>query len=681
VTASGAPPEPPPVATGTVDAAIAHARRLLHTNPALAADQAEEILSVIPGHPLAMLILGTAWRLSGRTADAIALLGRLAAAQPSSAATHQELGVALAAAGDLARARNELHRAVALEPDRADTWRLIGDLSMSVGDRAGADGAYARQIHASTRDPRLLAAARALCANRIPEAERLLKAHLLQYPTDVAAIRMLAEVAGRLGRYTDAENLLTRCLELAPSFDAARHNYALALHRQNKSAAALTEIARLAERDPYNHGYQNLKAVILARIGEYRESIETYAQVLAGIPDNPKLWLSYGHALASAGREEDAIAAYRRAIALEPGFGEAYWSLANLKTFRFTAAELAGMQAALARDKVGDADRFHLHFALGKAFEDAAAYATAFEHYATGNRLRRARIRYDADETATLVRRSIVQFTADYFDARRGFGDDAPDPIFIVGLPRSGSTLIEQILSSHPAVEGTMELPDIIAIAQTLGGPRRRTDESAYPAILASLKAADCRALGRQYLEQTRIQRKTGKPRFIDKMPNNFLHVGLIHQILPAAKIIDARRHPLACCFSGFKQHFARGQHFTYDLTDIGRYYRDYALLMAHFDAVLPGRIHRVEYESMIDDTEAEIRRLLDYCRLPFEASCLRFYENDRAVRTASRQQVRQPIFREGIDHWRNFEAWLGPLKQALGAALTETDSRTTIGI
>jgi tetratricopeptide (TPR) repeat protein len=594
VTASG----PPTEATGTLDAALGHARRLLQTDPALAATQAAEILAE---HPPALQILG----------------------------------LALAASGD----------------------------------RAGADAAWARQIQASTRDPGLLAAARELRANRLPEAERLLKTHLSSQPTDVAAMRMLAEVAGRLGRYQDAEHLLARCLELAPGFDAARHNYALALHRQNKSAAALAEVTRLAERDPHNHGHRNLKAVILAKIGEYRESIETYARVLEGIPDNPKLWLSYGHALASAGRETDAIAAYRRALALAPGFGEAYWSLANLKTFRFTEAESGAMQVQLGRGDLDDADRFHFHFALGKALEDGAAYEPAFAHYLSGNRLRRAGISYDADETTTFVRRSKTLFTAGYFASRAGFGDDAPDPIFIVGLPRSGSTLIEQILASHSAVEGTMELPDVIAIAQALGGKRRRTDESKYPAVLADLDAAQCRSLGRQYLEQTRIQRRTGKPLFIDKMPNNFLHIGLIHQMLPAAKIVDARRHPLACCFSAFKQHFARGQHFTYDLEDLGRYYRDYTELMAHFDSALPGRIHRVHYETMVGDTEAEIRRLLDYCGLPFEESCLRFHQNERAVRTASRQQVRRPIFREGIDHWRNFDAWLGPLKQALGPA------------
>lgn len=659
-----------PDPTGTLEAALAHTRRLLESDPKLAAAQAIEILKVVPTHPIARLLLGVARRAAGDTVAALTALEQLAAEQPTSAAGHYELGVTLAEAGQQDRALAALRRAVALAPDFADAWRAIGDLLTLREDAPGADAAYAQHIKASTKDPRLLAAASALCANRIPEAEALLKKHLWHYPTDVAAIRMLAEVAGRLGRYKDAETLLARCLELAPSFNAARHNYALALHRQNKSAAALQQIDRLAASEPLNAGYRNLKAVVLSKIGEYQESIEIYADVLTRIPEHSKIWMSYGHALASAGREIDSIAAYRRSIELEPGFGEAYWSLANLKTFRFTRDELEAMQAQLLRKDLADEDRFHFHFAIGKALEDAANYAPAFEQYVSGNRLRRAGIAYDADDTTAHVQHSKRLFTASYFDLRAGFGTEAPDPIFIVGLPRAGSTLVEQILASHSAVEGTMELPDILAMVQALSSRKTGSGKADYPVLLADLTAEDCRQLGQQYIDQTRIQRKTGKPFFIDKMPNNFLHIGLLRQTLPNAKIIDARRHPLACCFSGFKQHFARGQHYTYDLEEIGRYYRDYVELMAHFDAVLPGKIHRVIYESMIDDTEAEVRRLLSYCGLPFESSCLRFYENDRAVRTASKQQVRQPIFRDGIEHWRHFERWLDQLKFTLGPIL-----------
>ena len=413
--------------------------------------------------------------------------------------------------------------------------------------------------------------------------------------------------------------------------------------------------------------YLNSLAVVLARIGDYRESIETYAQVLARNPNNAKIWLSYGHALGAAGREQDAIAAYRRSIRVAPNLGEAYWSLANLKTFRFSAEELQAMRARLERTDLSDEDRFHFHFALGKALEDAEDYAASFEHYAEGNRRRRAAIFYEPGETNTLVQRSKALFSREFFEQRSGFGTDAADPIFIVGLPRSGSTLIEQILASHSQVEGTMELQNVINMSRELSGRKFYDEPSHYPQALAELSAAQCRELGERYLAETRIQRKSGRPFFIDKMPNNWMHVGFIHLILPNAKIIDARRHPMACCFSGYKQHFARGQHFTYSLEEIGRYYRSYVELMAHMDRVLPGKIHRVFYEQMIEDTEGEIRRLLAFCGLPFEDACLRFYDTERAVRTASAYQVRKPIFREGLEQWRHYEPWLEPLRSALG--------------
>jgi tetratricopeptide (TPR) repeat protein len=414
-----------------------------------------------------------------------------------------------------------------------------------------------------------------------------------------------------------------------------------------------------------------MKAAILGQLGEYAKAIEIYREVLSEYPGQAKAWMSYGHALKSAGQREDSIAAYRRSTVLTPNFGEAWWSLANLKTFLFGPGDLAAMRSQLERPDLTDADRFHFHFAIGKALEDAGEWQDSFANYLEGNRLRRALIRYDADENSAKTAGSKTLFTRKFFEERAGFGSVAADPIFIVGLPRSGSTLLEQILSSHSAVEGTMELPDIISIARELGGRRSRAQESKYPEVLATLGAAELKALGERYLGQTRVQRKTAAPFFIDKMPNNFAHLGMIHLMLPHAKVIDARRHPLACCFSAFKQHFARGQHFTFDLVEVGRYYRDYVELMAHFDEVLPGRVHRVLYERMIDDTESEIRRLLDYCGLPFEEGCLRFYENERAVRTASSEQVRQPIYREGVDHWRHFEPWLDPLKEALGPALT----------
>lgn len=654
---------------GTLEAAFAHTENLMRSNPRLAAEQAREIIKAIPNHPRALLLLGVALRLSGSLASAIETLASLIRAAPESAAAHFELGAALNQAGQWESALEAFYRAAELQPDMPDVWRAIGDHLMMRGDPSGADAAYARHIETSVQDTRLMSAANALCANRIPQAERILREHLKEAPTDVAAIRMLAEVAARLGRYNDAENLLVRCLELAPSFRGARHNYAIVLHKQNKSGAALLEIERMSADDPDDPGIRNLRAVVLARIGEYSESIQIYADLLAAHPREAAIWMSYGHALASVGRDRESTAAYRKCIELAPHCGQAYWSLANLKIFVFSAREIAVMLSQIARTDLADEDRYHFEFATGKALEDEASYAESFTHYATGNRLRRAQLDYRAEDTAAHVKRSKACLTRGFFAARSGFGSRRADPIFIVGLPRAGSTLVEQILASHSAVEGTMELPDIISLARRLGG-KKPAEHSEYPEILASLAAEDCARLGDEYLQRTRIQRKTAKPFFIDKMPNNFLHIGLICLALPYAKIIDARRHPMACCFSGFKQHFARGQRYTYSLEEIGAFYRSYVELMAHFDAALPGRIHRVSYETLVEDTEGEVRRMLEYCSLPFEAECLHFHENDRAVRTPSAQQVRKPIYREGLDQWRHFEPWLEPLRQALGPVL-----------
>ncbi len=636
----------------------------------MAEAQCREILKVVPGHAETQLLLARAIRAQSDAKRARSIIEPLAAANLDSAATQFELGLTYADLGESANAIAALRRTTQNDPAYANAWLALGDQLTLAGDTNGADAAYASHVQASTKDPQLLSAGKALYENKLAVAERLLRAHLKEKPTDVAAIRMLAETGSRLGRYGDAELLLSRCLELAPGFDAARHNYATVLYRENKVGEALEQIETLRGKDPRNPSYRALEAAALGQAGEYPRAIASYESLLKDFPTHPKAWMSFGHALKAVGRQDESIAAYRKSIALQPSLGESYWSLANLKTFRFSAAEIEAMRQALAGDKLSAEDRFHLHFALGKALEDAGGYAQSFSHYEKGNALRREHIDYDAEETSEHKRRSKTFFTRAFFAERNDLGCPAPDPIFIVGLPRSGSTLVEQILASHSRVEGTMELPDMLSIARRLGGKKRRSDITRYPEMLSELEKGQFAALGEEYLARTRIQRKLGRPFFIDKMPNNFAHVGLIHLVLPHAKIIDARRHPLGCCFSGFKQHFARGQNFTYSLTDIGRYYADYVELMAHFDAVLPGRVHRVIYEEMVSDPEAEVRRLLDYCGLDFEEKCLRFYENDRAVRTASSEQVRMPIFSDAVEHWKNYEPWLDPLKNALGEVL-----------
>lgn len=621
-----------PEKTGSIQEALGHARLLLRSDTSLALEQAQEILKAAPDEPRALYVQGLA----------LAHMGR-----------HRE-------------AANALRRASELAPEGA-VWRALGDQLTLLDDATGADAAYAQSIKASVRDPELMRAAVALAEGKLAIAEQALRERLRAMPTDVAAIRMLAEVGARLGRFEDAEKLLRRCLELAPSFHAARHNYAIVLHRESKSAEALAQLNVLLEVDADNPSYLFLRAAALARIGEYDDAIAIYRGVLAKYPNSARGWLSLGHACKTAGLRAESIAAYEHVIADAPHFGESYWSLANLKTHPFDEAMIARMKRQLEREDISDEDRFHFHYALGKAYEDKDDFQASFTHYAEGARLRRTGLDYTAAETTEAARAHAALFTRSFFEARQGHGVRAADPIFIVGLPRSGSTLIEQILASHSMVEGTMELPDIISIAKRLGGGKVRG--GSYPAVLAEFSPDQIKALGEEYVDRTRVHRKTNRPFFIDKMPNNSQHVGLIHLILPNAKIIDARRHPMGACFSAFKQHFARGQAFTYDLTDVGRYYADYAELMARFDQAAPGRVHRVLYEDMIDNTEMEVRRLLDYLGLPFEAACLEFHANTRAVRTASSEQVRQPIYSGAVEQWRNYEKWLQPLKAALGGA------------
>lgn len=524
-----------------------------------------------------------------------------------------------------------------------------------------------RYIDAGLRNPDLIEAALAINEDRLHDAEPLLRAHLKRDPLDVAAIRLMAQLAARLGRYKDSEALLNRALELAPGFVVARSNLAMVQYRQNRFADAVETLSAVLGEGSADAGSQGLMAAALGRIGEYDEALDLYGQLTSRFPEHAKLWMSYGHLLKTVGRFDDSIAAYRKAIDAEPTLGEVWWSLANLKTYRFDDADRAAMLRALDQDSLSDDDRLHLHFALGKSEDDNGRHQSAFDHFDSANRIRRSQIDYDPAVTSKAVDAVITAFTPEFLSDRSRGGHGAPDPIFILGMPRAGSTLIEQILASHSAVEGTMELPDIPAIAMREGRDFAGPPTSAWVAAIGGFNAGRLAALGHEYLDRTRVQRKTDKPFFIDKLPNNWMYVGLIHLILPNAKIIDARRHPLDCCFSNFRQHFAKGQHFSYDLADMGHYYADYVRLMAHFDAVLPGRIHRVIHEQLLDEPETQIGALLDYLGLPFEEACLNFHQNDRAVRTASSEQVRRPLNRDGVGQWRPYEAMLEPLKTALG--------------
>lgn len=650
--------------------ALKHAASLLSVNPRLAEEQALEILKVYAESQSARHIQSAALRLQGHANRALAIIKPIAELAEADLNVRHEYALCLGANNRADEAIEILNELVRHDPRHASAWRSLGDYLNAIGDERGSREAYDKHLEVSTRHPELIKAAEFLYRKQLPKAERLAREVLKKDPVDVIAIRMLAAIGIDLGRWDDAINLLQRCLELAPEFHLARQNLAIALSRCQRLDEALAETDKLLLAEPNNPNYRLLKGSFLVRKGDHDPALKLYEDFLKTYPRQSGAHMNYGHTLKTVGRLVESVSEYRTAIELRPQAGEAYFSLANLKTFRFSDEDIAQMQAQIDEEGGDPDDQSHLLFALGKAMEDRKRFDESFDYYARGNAIRCKNHRYDTKINVFDTVRQIKTLDAAFFEDRQGWGSDAPDPIFIVGLPRAGSTLLEQILASHSQVEGTSELPDIIAISRRLGNKSRKNPASDYPEVLTTLTADAARLLGDGYIASTRVQRHDS-PFFIDKMPNNFKHIGLIHLILPRAKIIDARRHPMAAGFSCFKQLFAQGQNFTYKLEDVAHYYRDYITLMDHWDQVLPNRVHRVQYEDMVADSENQIRQLLDFCGLEFEEQCLRFYETERAIRTPSAEQVRQPVYKEGLAQWRNFEAHLQPLKKALGPLLT----------
>ena len=652
--------------SGDLQTALKNAADLLAHDPRLAEEQSNEILKVYPGTPEAKRILASAYRLQRKPKKALDVLTPLLAEHRDSPGFLHEMAQCLGAVGRGDEAIKTLRRAIGINEKHAPSWLSLGHQLAVSGDEEGSRKAFERHFDYSTRHPELLEAARLMREKKMGQAERMVRDLLKKYPTDVSAIRMLADMGIKFGKLQDARNLLERCLELAPDFHAARHSFATVLMRHQRPDLAMHEADKLLAHEPNNPNFLTLKASIMIRIGDQKGALKIYEKVLKHYPNQARAQMSYGHTLKTVARLDDSIEAYRKCIHLSPEVGEAYWSLANLKTYRFSDDDIEEMRKQVTAEG-GDADdQAHLAFALGKALEDRGEFDESFKFYRRGNAIRRIEHKHNPKINVFESVRQVRTMGSAFFEQRRGWGHGAPDPIFVVGLPRAGSTLLEQILASHSQVEGTSELPDIITISRKLAGKSRENPSGKYPECLAKMTVRQFRELGESYMETTRVQR-SDTPFFIDKMPNNFRHIGLIHLILPNSKIIDARRHPMGGCFSGFKQLFANGQTFTYGLDDIGKYYRDYVRLMDHWDKVLPGRVHRVQYEEMVADTETQIRALLEYCELEFEDSCLKFYETNRAVRTPSSEQVRKPIYTEGLEQWRNFEDHLDPLKQALG--------------
>ena len=667
-----------PSASSPIELEVGRIRELSKGGRHSEALTAAEVLAAdAPQNRDVLYLIAANQRCLNRIHEALTTLQRVEQQHPRFSLLYQERGYCYMTLRDAPRAIEAFLRAVAINPALAASWSMLERLYRMTGDVRNAAAAAGRVSTLNRLPPELVRAGSLFSDGDLSAAENILRAYLLQSGDDVEALRLLARIEHQREVLDDAELLLEAALQLAPNYLAARLDYVRVLIDRQKYPRAREEIDTLLRLEPGNRDYLSLYAAACAGLGEHETAIALYRQLLAASPASADLHVSLGHCLKTVGRQKEATESYLMAAAARPSFGDAWWSLANLKTYRFSENEIAHMLAAEAAPATHPVDRYHLCFALGKAFEDRNEYAESWQFYERGNALKRAESRYHPDITETNTRKQIEVCTAQFFAARVGAGVPDPDPILVVGLPRSGSTLIEQILASHSQVEGTQELPDIQRIVLEMrakqsgpGDPRLRTvKDNSYPDVLAELAPEDFRRLGERYMTDTRAYRGH-KPFFIDKMPNNFRHIGLIHLMMPNAKIIDVRREPMACCFSNLKQLFAGGQEFTYSIGDIARYYRTYLELMRHWDAVLPGRVLRVWYEDVVEDLEGNVRRILEFCSLEFEPACVDFYKTERSVRTASSEQVRQPIFRDGLFQWRNYEPWLGPLKDSLDDAL-----------
>jgi tetratricopeptide (TPR) repeat protein len=671
-------PPPPSVSLGTgaspVESEVTRIRALLNAhrfNEAVAA--AAALAASVPENRDVLYLLALGQRQQRRPIEALDTLLRLERHHPRFARLYQERGlcyVALKAAPDAVAA---FRRALEINPALPASFDMLAALYRLNGDLEGAHTAAAEAAKLRALPSAVLDATGLFAEGELVAAEKIVRRFLLQHGDHIEAMRLLARIGAALGVLDDAEILLTAVLDRAPDYVAARHDYACVLLERHKNVEARKQLEQLLARDPDSRIYRTLYAAATVGLGRQDEAVGLFRRLIAETPAGTRelaeLHLSVAHALKTLGRSEEAVDAYRAAITARPDFGDAYWSLANLKTFRFTDDEIAQALSIEQRGETAPIDRYHLCFALGKAFEDRADFERSWHYYERGNALKRQESRYRPEIIERNTANQLTVCTSEFFAARKGWGHPSDEPIFIVGLPRSGSTLIEQILASHSRVEGTQELADIPRFVLDLQGRDPDLDNPRYPAILKELAPDLFTALAEKYLRETQVYR-TGQPRFVDKMPNNFRHIGLIHLMFPNAKIIDARREPMACCLGNLKQLFAQGQEFTYSIDDIARYYRTYLDLMAHWDAVLPGRVLRVWHEDVVDNLEGNVRRILEFCGLAFEPACMEYYKTERSVRTASSEQVRRPIFREGLDQWRRFEPWLGSLRNALGDAV-----------
>ncbi|HWS61123.1 MAG TPA: sulfotransferase [Steroidobacteraceae bacterium] len=654
----------------TVETEVIRIRQLLECSRFADAEASARALAVhVPENRDVLYLIAVSLRYLRKIPEALATLERLELLHPKFSRLYQERGHCFVTLKDAPRAIDAFVKGVHINPALPASWSLLEGLYRMTGQTEDATMAAAHVATLKDLPPEVVSATSFFSDGELLPAENIIRAYLLKHGNHIEAMRLLARIGIEREVLDDAELLLEAVLQLEPDYHAARHDYARALVERHKYQRAREELEKLLKIEPQNRHYRTLYATTYVGLGEHEKAVALYRELLVNAPQAAELHLSVAHSLKTLGKREESIEAYRTAAAARPTYGDAYWSLANLKTYHFPTEEIEVMRAAESSPATGPVDRYQMCFALGKAYEDAGDYQESYRYYERGNAHKRSESRYRPEVIENNTRKQIEVCSREFFANRTGTGDPRPDPIFIVGLPRAGSTLLEQILASHSDVEGTQELADIPRIVLELQGRDYDLQNPRYPGVMADMTDEDFLRLGEKYLNDTRVYR-TGKPRFIDKMPNNFRHIGLIHLILPNARIIDARREPMACCFSNLKQLFAAGQEFTYSVDDIARYYRTYLELMDHWNRVLPERVLRVVHEDVVDDLEGNVRKILDFCGLGFEPKCLEFYKNERSVRTASSEQVRQPIYREGLDQWRHYEPWLGPLKDTLGDAL-----------
>ena len=631
----------------------------------------ESLLLKTPSHRDGLYYLAVCQRKQQDNTAALSTLERLIDAHPQYGRAYQELGHNQTTLKNASKASIAFEKAVVLNPALIASWKALVLNYDSHNNKERAMEAMQHVQWLKQLPPQLLSVSSLIYEDKLHMAEQICRKYLQQKPHHMEAMRLLAEIGNKLQILDDAEFLLESCVEFYPDYARARMDYVQVLHKRQKFEKALEQAKKLHATNPNNIAFEVALASETQAVGDFDEALKIYDRVIQGNKQQHSVLAARGHALKTIGRTDQAIDSYQAAYTAKPDFGDAYWSLANLKTYTFSDEEVLNMQHHEQSPSVSNNDRIHLCFALGKALEDRSDYAESFAYYERGNQLKRSESNYRPESLATEFKVQQELFDAEFFARHKTSGCPSQAPIFIVGLPRAGSTLLEQILASHSQVDGTMELANIIGLAHRLSGRFGNKSSVKYPAILAELGDDKLKQFGENFIQDTQIHRQSGLY-FIDKMPNNFRHIPLIQLILPNAKIIDARRHPMACCFSGFKQLFAEGQEFTYGQHDIGAYYRAYVDLMKHWDMVLPGRILRVQHEDVINDLEAQVRTILDYCDLPFEQQCVEFHKTERAVRTPSSEQVRQPIYKTGMEQWKNYEDFLEPLRSALGPSLTE---------